>query len=61
MILLQRAFALVIAGAMVFAFLVPLAMQRKDARLALLVVAAFVVYLAVNAWIFVRMRKGSEQ
>jgi len=42
---------------MVFAFLVPLAMQRRDARLAFIVVGLFFIYLGVNAWIFVRMRK----
>jgi len=56
MIVFQRAVALLVAAAMVFTFLVPLAMQRRDARLAIVIVALFFVYLGVNAWMFVRMR-----
>lgn len=57
MIALQRAIALLVAAAMVFVFLIPLAMRRHDARLAIVVVALFFAYLAVNAWIFVRMHR----
>ncbi len=60
MIVLQRALALLVAGAMVFAFLIPLAMQRRDARLAFIVVAVFIAYLAVNAWIFTRMHRTRQ-
>ena len=56
MVPLQRIFALLMAAAMVFAFLVPLALARHAYVLAAIVVGAFVVYLAVNAWIWKRMR-----
>ena len=44
------------AAAMVFVFLVPLAMARHAYTVVFVVVAVFVVYLAVNAWIWLRMR-----
>lgn len=44
------------AAAMVFVFLVPLAMARHAYPVVFVVVAVFVVYLAVNAWIWLRMR-----
>jgi len=53
---LQRGLALLMAGALVFAFLVPLAMARHAYPIAAAVVALFVVYVAVNAWIWKRMR-----
>lgn len=56
MVPFQRIFALLMAAAMVFVFLVPLAMSRHAYTLAGVVVAVFVVYLAVNAWIWLRMR-----
>lgn len=61
MIPLQRVFALLMAAAMVFAFLVPIAMKRHNDRIALLLVVLFFVYLAVNAWIFVRMRRSGRR
>lgn len=57
MIVLQRVLAVLMAAAMVFAFLVPLALQRHDGPLAIGIVAVFMFYLAVNAWLFVRMRR----
>jgi hypothetical protein len=59
MIPFQRIVALLMAAAMVFVFLVPLAMQRHAYVLAGGIVAVFALYLAVNAWLFVRMRKQS--
>jgi hypothetical protein len=56
MVPLQRVIALLMAAAMVFLFLVPLAMQRHAYALVFIVVGVFVVYLAVNAWIWLRMR-----
>lgn len=56
MIPLQRLFALLMAAAMVFAFLVPLALRRHAYGLIAVIVAAFFIYLAVNAWIWKRMR-----
>ena len=44
------------AAAMVFAFLVPLALARHAYVLVAIVVGAFILYLAVNAWIWKRMR-----
>lgn len=56
MVGLQRVIALLMAAAMVFAFLVPLAMARHAYSIVFIVVGVFVVYLAVNAWIWLRMR-----
>ncbi len=56
---LQRIIALLMAAGMVFVFLVPLGMARHAYTLVAIVVAIFVLYLAVNAWIFVRMRRRS--
>ena len=53
---LQRIIALVMAAALVFAFLVPLAMARHAYPLAAAIVGIFFIYLAVNAWIWKRMR-----
>lgn len=58
MILVQRVLAVLMAAAMVFAFLVPLALQRHDGPLAVGIVAIFVLYLAVNAWLFVRAHRA---
>lgn len=56
----QRIMALLMAAAFVFVFLVPLAMRRHDYRIAAIVVAVFVIYLAFNAWLFVRMRNQKK-
>jgi hypothetical protein len=56
----QRIMALLMSAAMVFAFLVPLAMKRHDYRIAAIVVGIFLVYLAFNAWVFVRMRNSKK-
>ncbi len=56
----QRIMALLMAAAMVFVFLVPLAMRRHDYRIAAVVVIVFFVYLAFNAWLFVRMRHSKK-
>lgn len=56
----QRVMALLMAAAMVFVFLVPLAMRRHDYRIAAIVVAVFLGYLAFNAWLFVRMRRQNK-
>jgi hypothetical protein len=55
----QRIIALIMAAAMTFIFLVPLGMARHDYRIVAIVVTIFFAYLAVNAWIFVRMRGRS--
>jgi uncharacterized membrane protein len=55
----QRVIAMLMAAAMVFIFLVPLAMRRHDYTIVAIVIAIFVLYLAINAWIFARMRKRS--
>jgi len=56
MVSLQRVLALLMAAALVFAFLVPLALKRHAFVLAAIVVGIFILYLAVNAWIWKRMR-----
>lgn len=56
----QRIMALLMAAAMVFVFLVPLAMKRHDYRIAVVVVGIFFVYLGFNAWLFVRMRNQKK-
>jgi hypothetical protein len=56
MISLQRIIALLMAAAMIFIFLVPLAMKRHAYTLVFILVGIFVVYLGVNAWIWLRMR-----
>ena len=55
----QRIIALIMAAAMTFMFLVPLGMARHDYRIVAIVITIFFAYLAVNAWIFVRMRRRS--
>ncbi len=47
------------AAAMIFVFLVPIGMARHRYGFVVALVAVFFLYLAVNAWIFVRMRKRS--
>ena len=56
MIPLQRIFALGMAGALVFAFLVPLALARHAYPIVAVVVGLFLCYVAVNAWIWKKMR-----
>jgi hypothetical protein len=56
MVSLQRIIALLMAAAMIFLFLVPLAMQRHAYTLVFIIVGVFVLYLGVNAWIWLRMR-----
>lgn len=56
----QRVMAMLMAAAMVFAFLVPLAMQRHDYWIVAIVVTIFFAYLAFNAWLYVRMRKSGK-
>lgn len=55
----QRVMALLMAAAMVFIFLVPLAMARRQYVVVAIVITLFALYLAVNAWLFVRMRRRS--
>lgn len=57
MIGFQRVFALIMAGVLVFALLVPMALARHNLLLAAIVIGLFSLYLVVNAWIFVRMRR----
>lgn len=57
----QRVLALLMAAAMVFAFLVPLAMKRHDYRIVVIVIGVFFLYLAFNAWLFVRMRGSRKE
>ena len=56
MVPLQRVLAVLMAAALVFAFLVPIALARHAYPVAIFVVAVFLVYVAVNAWIWNRMR-----
>lgn len=52
--------AVLMAAAMVFVILVPLAMRRHDYVFTAIVVALFLAYLGFNAWLFVRMRKPKK-
>ena len=56
MIPLQRVLALLMAGVLVFALLVPLALARHAYPVIAIVVGLFIIYVAVNAWIWKRMR-----
>ncbi|HKU66607.1 MAG TPA: hypothetical protein VJP85_02420 [Candidatus Baltobacteraceae bacterium] len=56
----QRVMAVLMAAAMVFVILVPLAMRRHDYVFTAIVVALFLAYLGFNAWLFVRMRKPKK-
>ncbi len=56
MVPLQRVIALLMAAAMVFIFLVPLALRRHAYPVVFIVVGVFIAYLGVNAWIWLRMR-----
>ena len=56
MIPFQRVMALLMAAALVFFFLVPLARARHEYTLIYFVIGVFALYLAVNAWIWKRMR-----
>ncbi|MBV9271277.1 MAG: hypothetical protein JO165_09285 [Candidatus Eremiobacteraeota bacterium] len=57
MIPFQRLIALAMAIVMVLFFLVPLALRQHATVLAGGLILALVVYLAFNAWLFMRMRK----
>lgn len=57
MIGFQRVVALIMAAVLVFALLVPMALARRNVALAAIVIVLFSLYLAVNAWIFARMRR----
>ncbi|HEV3154728.1 MAG TPA: hypothetical protein VGZ02_13060 [Candidatus Baltobacteraceae bacterium] len=56
MVPFQRIVALLMAGALVFVFLVPLALARHAYPVVAFVVGVFLIYVAVNAWIWIRMR-----
>ncbi len=58
MIPFQRAISLAMAAAMVCVFLIPLAISRHQVVLAVVVAAVFFVYLAFNAWVFVRLHRS---
>jgi len=60
MISFQRIIALAMAIVMVVFFLVPLALRQHATGLAAALISALVVYLAFNAWLFMRMRKRSS-
>lgn len=57
MIGFQRVVALVMAAVLVFGLLVPMALARHNVLLAAIVIVLFSLYMVVNAWIFVRMRR----
>ncbi|HEY9179160.1 MAG TPA: hypothetical protein VIO32_00470 [Candidatus Baltobacteraceae bacterium] len=57
---MQRVLSLLMALAMLF-FIVPLAVQRHQLIIAAIVVCAFSAYIAINAWLFVRMRRSRKQ
>jgi len=57
MIPFQRVIALAMAIVMVVFFLFPLALRQHATGLAAGLIAALVLYLAFNAWLFMRLRK----
>lgn len=59
MAFVQRIIVMVMAAAMVFIFLLPLALSRGNYAIAAAIVAIFTIYLGINAWIFIRMRRRS--
>lgn len=61
MIGFQRVISLLMATVMVCVFLVPLSFQRHQVTLGLLILALFFVYLAFNAYVFVRMRRTPKE
>jgi hypothetical protein len=60
-IVFQRLLTIAMAGAMVFLFFIPLAMQRHQGRLAGILVVVFAVYLAANVWMALRMRSTGRR
>lgn len=52
---------LAMGGAMVVLFFVPLALQRHQVRLAIILAVVFAAYLAFNVWIALRMRKAGRR
>lgn len=57
MVAMQRLFAIVMMGAMVFVFLVPLALKQHAYPVAIGMSAVYVAYLAVNVWLWTRARR----
>ena len=57
MIGLQRVIAFAMAAVMVCVFLVPLALQRHEPRLAAGLIVIFLGYAVFNVVLFVRMRR----
>ncbi|MDQ2679944.1 MAG: hypothetical protein M3Y21_02825 [Candidatus Eremiobacteraeota bacterium] len=57
MIIVQRLFALMLAAGMVFVFLIPTAMHRRQYGVVWIVLAVFVAWIAANSFLFMRSRK----
>lgn len=57
MLTVQRIFVMLTAAAMIFVFLLPLALRRGDIGLVAILVAIFVLYVGVNAWLYIRVRR----
>jgi hypothetical protein len=55
----QRVFALAMAAALLL-FILNIALQRHQYQVAAIVICVFSAYVAINAWIFVRMRKSGK-
>lgn len=55
---LSRIIALLMAGVLCFALLVPMSLARHNAALAVFVVAVFFAYAAGNIVLWQRMRRG---
>ncbi|MGZ3540038.1 MAG: hypothetical protein ACXVAF_02500 [Vulcanimicrobiaceae bacterium] len=56
----QRIIALLMATVFACVFLVPLAWSRHQVTLAIALLAVYLVYLAFNAWVFMRMRRRKQ-
>jgi amino acid transporter len=53
----SRIVAIAMAGVLCFAFLVPMALQRHNTLLAIVVSAVYVAYAAANAILWQRMKR----
>jgi uncharacterized membrane protein len=57
---IQRLFALAMAAGLL-AFILHIALQRHQYQVAGIVICLFSAYVAINAWLFVRLRKPGKR
>jgi hypothetical protein len=56
----QRVFALLMAAALLL-FILNIALQRHQYQVAAIVISVFSAYVAINVWLYVRMRKSGKR